>query len=387
MVDDVDFASIRQSINRAKEDTAAFGRDVDSLPAIRVPRAPPGKAREVFEHFDLNRSGVIDHEEVLLGLRAFGLDVDNENVQQLLTELDTDGTGCISLHSFSGLIERVAVLRQSRVWPTDTERLAVAARALHAQAQADPLALVAEGEVPTLLRCAASGHAAVEQLGLSALAFVAEAPQAQCAQAIASRPALLDLISSLGTRAATLRVGCVRQGARLLGALCQEAAEAREVGARRSVRLRLYEVSSPLLHGPFGERCANDEYHAAASIALVLRAFAMEAELMPRLGADGGGGGLRLTCTLARSPSAGARAAAVVAIAALAANSDNAWSLIGFGAIEPLLAAAADPTLCGLHGEVVAPEARRALDMLGFDSFWKGVRGADPLLRHVALGL
>ena len=370
---------IETSIRRAREDTAAFGADLCSLPAVSVP--PPSKAQLAFDHFDLraDRLGALRYEEVLLGLRAHGMDVEEDTVREMFDELDMEGTGVIERSGFAGLLERISVLRQGRVWPRDTARLAVAARALHAQALRDPLALVAEGEIPTLLRCALCGHASVEQLALSALAVVAEAPQAQCAQAIAARPALADVLASLGRPSTPLPI--VRQGARLLAALCQDAAEAKQVGPRRKVRLQLYELVGPLLHGRFGRDCIADEAQAAPSAAHLLCALASEPELVPRLGSDGGGGAVRLACDLARSSSASARAAAIGAIAAIAAvEGDTRWKLVGFGALEALVTAAAAPGIATEHaGELADVAARRALGLLQYEALWKGVRTADPL--------
>ena len=51
------------------------------------------------------------------------------------------------------------------------------------------------------------GHAAVAQLGLSALASVAEAPQADCAAAIASRPGLRAVLLAQQERRLAWRKG------------------------------------------------------------------------------------------------------------------------------------------------------------------------------------
>ena len=154
-------------------------------------------------------------------------------------------------------------------WSHDMERLANAARLLHEQALSEPLNLVAAGEVPTLHRRAASGHSAIEQLGLSALAAVAESPHVLSALARPSIP-----------------LPSVRQGARFLATMCQEAHDAKGLSIRRKIRLRLYEEASPLRYGAFGRRAAADE-QAARDIALALAAFASEPELALRLGVDG----------------------------------------------------------------------------------------------------
>ena len=68
--------------------------------------------------------------------------------------------------------------------------------------------------------------------------------------------------------------------------------------------------------------------------------------------------------------------------AAEEASSSALWKLIGFGAIPPLLLAASIPCLSPGDG-TVGQSARRALEMLHYDSLWKGAsKGADPLLGH-----
>ena len=205
------------------------------------------------------------------------------------------------------------------------------------------------------------------------------------ALAIAARPALADVLSALARP--SIPLPSVRQGARFLATMCQEAHDAKGLSIRRKIRLRLYEEASPLLYGAFGRRAAADE-QAARDIALALAAFAAEPELAPRLGVDGGGGALRLACELVRSMCSGARAAAVEAICeAAAAGGANVWKLVGFGAVEPLVVmAASSRSGLAMHhehdGGRINEAARRALSLLQYDELWRGVCGADPLADH-----
>ena len=240
---------------------------------------------------------------------------------------------------------------------------------------------MAEGEIPTLLRCAASGHASVELTGLTALAAVAEAPQGDCAAAITSRAQLVDILAALNKPDAP--IASVRAGARLLAALCRDAGEARELDARRKVRLRLYESVSPLLCGAFARRCADaDDGYPSQCIALVLSALSSEPPLATRLLIDGGGAAIALACRLASSAEPATRAASVDAIASAAAADDgaHAWKLLGFGAVEPLLFAASIPP--GPQEPFLAETARRTLSLLRYDDVWKGVKGADAMAEH-----
>lgn len=401
------------AIARAKGDTEAFAAELENMmPAAS--REPPAKGagRAIFDSFDVDGSGCLGFDEVLLGVKAFGLKVsDPAEVRALFDAADKDGSNAIDLKEFERLVEGVASLRQGRA--LDVNKLAAAARTLHAQALQEPLALVAEGEIPTLLRCASSGHAAVEQLGLAALAAVAEAPYADASAAIVARaPQLSAVLSSLNQPDA--RLASVRQGARLLAALCSDAGEAKELEIRRRLRLRLYQYAAPLLHGNFGRRCAKhndsaevvDDSNAAQGVALCLAAFASEQELALRMATDGAGGALQLMCQLAGSADATTRSAGVEAICSCASAATSAkekrerelgaggwaadeaassalWKLVGFGAIPPLLLAASLPCT-GLAGDgQIAQTARRALELLHYDSLWKGAsKGADPLLGH-----
>ena len=206
-------------------------------------------------------------------------------------------------------------------------------------------------------------------------ASVAEAPQVHCAQAIAARLALADLLKALNRP--SLPLSSLRQGVRLIVALCADAGEAREVDVRRSIRFRLYDNTAPLLYGAFGQTCLNDEAQAAPAIATALAAFASEPELALRLGSESGGAALRLACDLARSSSASARASAIDAIyACAAASDDNVWKLVGFGALDPLLvASSAVPAAAHQHAERCEHHvARSALQLLRYELLWKDAK-------------
>ena len=366
-------------VDRAKQSTAEFAAAVDKLPVFEAPKPVEKKARKIFDHYDVDGTGALGFDEVLLGVKALGITATAAEVRPIFDEADKDKSGAIEMHEFAGICEGVANMRQGRA--ADGARLLQAASALHAQAHSEPLVLVAEGEVPTLIRCAGSGHRAVEQLGLAALAAVAEAPQADCAAAIVSRGSAFGAVLS---KLNTLECGLpsVRQGARLLAALCREASEAKEMGTRRGIRLRLYEHAAPLLHGPFGELCLaccdQGDVQTAQHISHVLQAFAMENELLPKLCTDGGGASLRLACSLAgRCQDGFTRAACVETIAAAAEDGEHTWKLIGFNAIPPLLLASSLPQSPG--EPPCADTASRALKSLRYDGLWKGVAGVDPL--------
>ena len=371
-----DVAWVDAAIRRAKSQTDEFTKELATMQKPMLLPSEKGRGTAIFDHFDVDGSGAIGVDEVLLGVKAFGVDVDEDEVRALFDAADVNGSGGIDQHEFAHLVEGVAMLRAGRT--REVERLAAAAKTLHAQALSDPLTLVAEGELPTLLKCAASGHAAVEQLGMTALAAVAEAPQADCAAAIASRAQLAGVLAALNKPDKPF--ASLRAGARLLAALCREASEAKEVEARRKTRMRIYESAAPLLCGLFAKRCVGaDDELPGQCLALVLSAFASEAPLVTRLATDGGGAALALACRLAGSADPTTRAASVDAIGEAAAVDEgaHAWRLVGFGAIEPLLLAAAVPP--SPQEPYVAEVATRTLAALNYEGLWRGVHGADVM--------
>jgi len=141
------------AVQRATEATSSFAADVTSLPTFDLPVPPKSRAREIFEHFDVDASGCLGFDEVLHGLRAMGLYANAEEARRLFDSADKDGSGKVSTKEFAGVVEGIAHLREGRA--TDSARLLQAASVLHAQALSEPLVLVAEGEVVTLLKCAA----------------------------------------------------------------------------------------------------------------------------------------------------------------------------------------------------------------------------------------
>ena len=126
-------------VRRAETETSSFGSEIRTLPPLPAP-APKSRAREVFEFF--SAGDTIEFEQVLLGLRAMGFRIDASEARAIFDEADRDGSGRLELEDFASLAERVELFRQGRTWSQDIERMAAAARTLHAQAIKQPLHLV-----------------------------------------------------------------------------------------------------------------------------------------------------------------------------------------------------------------------------------------------------
>jgi hypothetical protein len=139
-------------------------------------------------------------------------------------------------------------------------------------------------------------------------------------------------------------------------------------------------AQAPLLHGPFGAactRCAESDLHTAQCLGHTLQALAAEPTLVPRLTADGGGGALALACGLAAAcHDTHTQYALVETIGACADEPTFGWRLVGFGALQPLLRAAAVPPAPA--EPPIAEVARRALRALKYDELWRGA-ACDPL--------
>jgi len=202
------------------------------------------------------------------------------------------------------------------------------------------------------------------------------------ASAIVARgqqPTLLTVLEQLHRAPAGPR----HEAVRLLAALAQDGATARDAAARAKVRTAIFEPATRLIlawTGGDGGGGASSDSDAARDatlatieplIAATLAGLAAEPPLAERFG-EGGGSLLRLCCRLADAAlDAETRAHAVVAIGACAKFPSHAWRLVGFGALRPLARAAAIPAS--------AEDAGRALRLLHFEESWRAVPGADPL--------
>jgi solute carrier family 25 phosphate transporter 23/24/25/41 len=60
-----------------------------------------GKATQVFEKLDRNKSGTLELEEVEAGMKALGIPVTKPAVQKVFLRLDSNGDGTVSLQEFA----------------------------------------------------------------------------------------------------------------------------------------------------------------------------------------------------------------------------------------------------------------------------------------------
>ena len=253
----------------------------------------------------------------------------------------------------------------------DGKLLWPAVRQLRQDAARQPLLLVAQDELPRLLRCATCGHAAVAAVALDALLEVADAGMT-CRVALVAQPLLDSLIRDI-PRAMPV---CRRKGAKLLVALTgrPHPPAPNEEAACSKLRLAIFESALPTLLA-LGSRASATADGTEEYVAHALANLAAEPLLAVRLGQRSGGSALKLCCALAESLEAAVSTHAVAALSLCAEHAENCAPLLGFGALQPLLRAGALPEPRG-----ASAAALRALRCLGYEGMWRNVDGVDPLL-------
>merc|ERR1711988_1074717 len=75
--------------------------------------------RESFELFDDDNSGAIDTNELATLMKAFGQDLDDEQLQEMVNEVDVTGTGVIEFDEFVKMI----VLRMEKAMMDDDKQV------------------------------------------------------------------------------------------------------------------------------------------------------------------------------------------------------------------------------------------------------------------------
>ena len=81
---------IMRMLLRSQTDTAEFSTQLQSMPVLPE-TAPKSRAREVFEHF--SSGDTIAFPQVILGLRALGIRVREDEARSIFDEADRDGSG------------------------------------------------------------------------------------------------------------------------------------------------------------------------------------------------------------------------------------------------------------------------------------------------------
>ncbi|NWR90541.1 CETN1 protein, partial [Furnarius figulus] len=69
-------------------------------PRPGLPEALPREIRDAFELFHTDRSGSIDTRELKVAMRALGFQPKKEEIKQIISDIDKEGTGRISFDDF-----------------------------------------------------------------------------------------------------------------------------------------------------------------------------------------------------------------------------------------------------------------------------------------------
>ncbi|KAF9599955.1 hypothetical protein IFM89_001990 [Coptis chinensis] len=78
----------------SKKDTKPRGRHHG------LPQQKRQEIREAFELFDTDGSGTIDAKELNVAMRALGFEMTEEQIAQMITDVDKDGSGAIDFDEF-----------------------------------------------------------------------------------------------------------------------------------------------------------------------------------------------------------------------------------------------------------------------------------------------
>ncbi|XP_066297709.1 calmodulin-like isoform X1 [Branchiostoma lanceolatum] len=96
------FSGIRTSLRRSSAARgSSHGADSDKMSEEEIQ-----EWRDAFDVFDRDRDGAISAKELGSAMRSLGMDPTEFEIQELLNEVDTDGTGTIYFSEFLALVTR-----------------------------------------------------------------------------------------------------------------------------------------------------------------------------------------------------------------------------------------------------------------------------------------
>jgi calmodulin len=76
---------------------------------LSIPEEQLDQYREAFKMFDADNSGTIGVGEIRKALKKFGQDLSRKEVEDMIKDLDTDGSGCLSFEEFVTLMTKQTV--------------------------------------------------------------------------------------------------------------------------------------------------------------------------------------------------------------------------------------------------------------------------------------
>ncbi|NXC35285.1 CETN1 protein, partial [Campylorhamphus procurvoides] len=83
-------------------------------PSPGLPEQQRREVRDAFELFHTDRSGSIDARELKVAMRALGFEPNNEEIEQIISDIDKEGTGRISFDDFLAVMTQKMAEKDSK---------------------------------------------------------------------------------------------------------------------------------------------------------------------------------------------------------------------------------------------------------------------------------
>jgi hypothetical protein len=96
--------------------TEALMREIDNEEMKISIANNPERVKEIFEQFDVDKSGELDRDEFKQLLISLGMNITESALDQIMTEIDFDGTGLLEIDEIHSYIRKIAKDAPDRIW-------------------------------------------------------------------------------------------------------------------------------------------------------------------------------------------------------------------------------------------------------------------------------